>query len=172
MHRTRTAHAPHTHRTRTALPTHGTCTRTVRAQVDYLIGPEWTIDPVTTLGSVTNGTVGWESATVAVYPITEGAQDREANAAVAGDVTLFTLGLSLITVYACLVAFSPKAMLGSRLALMGAGLASSGMAIGISFGLASLFVTNNLVVSVLPFVLLGIGVDDTFVLMQANPNPP
>ena len=43
------------------------------------------------------------------------------------------------------MAISPKDMLASRFCLMGAGLLSSGMAIGISFGLATLFVKNNLV---------------------------
>mmetsp|Transcript_14418 Transcript_14418/g.34118 ORF Transcript_14418/g.34118 Transcript_14418/m.34118 type:complete len:977 (+) Transcript_14418:69-2999(+) len=135
-------------------------------QVDYLIDPVWTDDPPLSEGSATNGTVTWDSDVVTVYPITDGALDREGDKAVDADVSLFTIGIQLLTVYACLVALSPKDMMKSRLGLMAKGLLASGMAIGVSYGLASLFVKNNLVISVLPFVLLGIGVDDTFVLMQ------
>ena len=67
--------------------------------MDYLIGPEWVNDPLLSEGSATNDTVSWESDVVSVYPITAGALDREAAIAIGGDVSLFTIGIILITVY-------------------------------------------------------------------------
>ena len=68
-HSTRAAHARHTHGTPNAggLPDRLTLPLTL-AQVDYLVGPEWTDDPPLSEGSATNGTVTWESDVVSVYP--------------------------------------------------------------------------------------------------------
>ena len=62
-------------------------------QLNLLIGKEWTADKTTSGGSVSNGTVVWESEKVEVYPITAGAVDREFEANVNADITLLTIGI-------------------------------------------------------------------------------
>ncbi|XP_032219705.2 patched domain-containing protein 3 [Nematostella vectensis] len=84
-----------------------------------------------------------------------------------GDVTLLSAGYMLIIVYVVI-------MLGqfTRLRLKAwlgvAGVICVGLSIGVSFGMSSAFgVFYGPVHSVLPFLLLGIGVDDMFVIVQA-----
>ena len=63
---------------------------------------------------------------------------------------------------------------GSRVFISGMGVVSIGLAIGSSYGLCSYFgLFFLLLMNVLPFLLLGIGVDDMFVLVNAydNTNP-
>lgn len=144
-----------------------TITEMWEEQVNYLVGPEWTNSPPDTEGSVTDGLVEWSSSLVDVYPSTTGAISRELRKNIQGDITLFMVGIYVLISYTVFVMVSPRNCLTSRGTLLIAGLVSTGLAIAISFGLATLFVKNNVVVSVLPFVLIGIGVDDMFVLVHA-----
>jgi len=136
-------------------------------ELNYLVGPEWTVDPPSTTGSATNGSVTWSSDTVVCYPETSGAIGRELSNNIGGDIPIFIGGIWTLIAYTVFVLVSPKNPVSSRGMLLIAGLTSTGMAIACSFGLASLFVENNVVVNVLPFVILGIGVDDMFVLAHA-----
>ena len=144
-----------------------TITEMWEEQVNYLVGPEWTNSPPDTEGSATDGLVEWTSELIDVYPSTEGAISRELRKNIQGDITLFMIGIYVLISYTIFVMVSPRNCLQSRGTLLIAGLISTGLAIAISFGLATLFVKNNVVVSVLPFVLIGIGVDDMFVLVHA-----
>jgi len=94
----------------------------------------------------------------------------EFGGAIKGDVVLMNISFVLMITYlACFMGRSSCP--DTRVALAFLGVLSVGMAIGFSFGLSSamgIFYTP--LHSVLPFVLLGIGVDDCFVLVNAFDN--
>ena len=88
-------------------------------------------------------------------------------AVIGGDVILLNSGFFVIIMYAILVLGKFHPVL-SRSAAAFAGVASVGMSIGATYGLNGYFgVMQTPVTSVLPFILLGIGVDDMFVLAGA-----
>jgi len=102
-----------------------------------------------------------------VYPWTMDAISIEGGKLIRGDVPMLSAGIMLISVYAIIV-LARFDRIASRALLAVAGLVSCGLAIGISYGLATSFgCTLNPVINVLPFILIGIGVDDMFVLCQA-----
>lgn len=88
------------------------------------------------------------------------------------DVQLLSIGYVLIILYvAMMLGKFTRLNVKAWLALLG--VVCVGLAIGVSFGLSSAFgVFYGPVHSTLPFLLLGIGVDDMFVIVQAWDNLP
>jgi len=141
-------------------------------QMNYMIGPDWTLDPPISEGSAWTrdggeGPVDFESSSVDLYPETHAAIGVQLRGSIGGDVSSLTIGIMLIIVYALLVLARCHPVRSQALLAL-AGIASCGLAIGVSYGLTTGFgVPLNPVVNVLPFILLGIGVDDMFVLLNS-----
>jgi len=138
-------------------------------QLNLLVGEEWTSDPPLSRGSAYGDAIAveWESPLVDAYPNTAGAIERELSGNISGDVIKINIGFILIGAYALAVffKFDPRR---SRSALAIAGLVSCALSVGVAYGFTTLIGYEvNPVVTVLPFILLGIGVDDMFVLEQA-----
>lgn len=95
-----------------------------------------------------------------------------AGGSIQSDVQLLSVGYMLIIAYvAIMLGKFTRLNIKAWLALLG--VICVGLAIGVSFGLASAFgVFYGPVHSTLPFLLLGIGVDDMFVIVQAWSNLP
>eukprot|EP01025_Chloroclados_australasicus_P040915 TRINITY_DN4307_c0_g1_i2.p1 TRINITY_DN4307_c0_g1~~TRINITY_DN4307_c0_g1_i2.p1 ORF type:complete len:662 (-),score=78.23 TRINITY_DN4307_c0_g1_i2:28-2013(-) len=93
--------------------------------------------------------------------------DKVSNDAINSDIALLTIGYVLIIIYTLVVLFrNSPVYCKSQIAIFS--IIAIGMAIASSFGLASAFgVKFNLVVTTLPFLLLGLGVDDSFVIVGA-----
>jgi len=91
-------------------------------------------------------------------------------ATILGDVNLLTAGVIVVFLYVQLM-LGKFNMVEQRAFLSMMGLASVGMAILVSFGLCSAFgVFYGPVHSILPFLLMGIGIDDMFVIVQCYSN--
>eukprot|EP01065_Artemidia_motanka_P020387 TRINITY_DN243_c0_g1_i1.p1 TRINITY_DN243_c0_g1~~TRINITY_DN243_c0_g1_i1.p1 ORF type:complete len:919 (+),score=291.71 TRINITY_DN243_c0_g1_i1:48-2804(+) len=98
------------------------------------------------------------------YYDSNGYVDSEAAKALDGDVAVIPIGVVLTIIFCCIV-LGDKRSLRSHITVAGAGVLSVGMATVSAYGLALGFgVKYNPVVTVLVLVLLGIGVDDTFVI--------
>merc|ERR1711968_304786 len=94
----------------------------------------------------------------------------ELSALISPDVIKVNMGLLFIIVYAILVLgkFHP---VRNRSCLAFSGIVSVGLAIGMAYGVASMIgFYYTPVTGVLPFILIGIGVDDMFVLVNAYDN--
>jgi hypothetical protein len=144
-------------------------------QLNLLIGEQWTIDGLSA-GSASTAQVVWSSATVDIYPQTEGAIGRELGSNISGDVILINIGFVLIGGYTILVFFKFHPT-RSRALLAISAIVSCVLAIGVAYGFCTLLGFEvNPVITVLPFILLGIGVDDAFVLVNeleaTNPKKP
>lgn len=138
----------------------------------------WTTSPPLSGGSASgcnpdNGpcpagaTAIWSSDVVTVTAQTEGAISRELGATIGGDVVKINISFAVIIAY-CLLVFIRCRPAFSRGLVALSGLVSCGLAIGIAYGFTTLCgVKVNPVVTVLPFILLGIGVDDMFVIINA-----
>eukprot|EP00051_Salpingoeca_urceolata_P035122 m.28290 g.28290 ORF g.28290 m.28290 type:complete len:877 (+) comp8799_c0_seq1:695-3325(+) len=101
-----------------------------------------------------------------IYTLSEGEQDEEFSAAITDDIVLLIIGYMLLSAYAYFVlSRSSKVHSHGSLALLS--VLCVGLSIVASFGLLSLLgVQFSLAVQTLAFLLLGLGVDDTFVLMS------
>jgi predicted RND superfamily exporter protein len=105
-----------------------------------------------------------KSMYVTAYVQTAQSLGNELSKVIGGDVVSLNIGLFLIVLYAILVLGKFHPVL-SRSALAFSGCVSVGLAIGGAYGIAGWTgVPQTPVTSVLPFLLLGIGVDDMFVL--------
>ncbi|KAJ7386392.1 Patched domain-containing protein 3 [Desmophyllum pertusum] len=95
---------------------------------------------------------------------------EDAGGSIQSDIQLLSIGYMLIIAYvAIMLGKFTRLNIKAWLALLG--VVCVGLAIGVSFGLASAFgVFYGPVHSTLPFLLLGIGVDDMFVIVQAWDN--
>ncbi|GAB0488930.1 hypothetical protein MMPV_000143 [Pyropia vietnamensis] len=95
------------------------------------------------------------------------AQEEAFSNAVSGDVTLFIVGFALLFVYVILFLGDFHAV-RSRFFAGAVTLLNVGLAIGSSYGLASLVGSfYGPVHQILPLLLLGVGADDGFVVVQA-----
>ncbi|KXJ16057.1 patched domain-containing protein 3 [Exaiptasia diaphana] len=91
----------------------------------------------------------------------------DAGSAISGDVTFLSAGYMLIIAYVAFM-LGNLTRLRQKIWLAILGVISVGLAIGVSFGLSSAFgEMYGPVHSTLPFLLLGIGVDDMFVIVQS-----
>eukprot|EP00756_Hemistasia_phaeocysticola_P051026 Hpha_TRINITY_DN26210_c0_g1::TRINITY_DN26210_c0_g1_i1::g.184791::m.184791 len=100
------------------------------------------------------------------YYISRGFMDQETSSAIQGDIFVVPLGYAL-SIFYCLAVLWHKRRKHSHLVVGIAGVVSVGMATVSAYGLALWCgVKYNTVNSVLVLVLLGIGVDDTFVIFD------
>ncbi|CAD5111994.1 DgyrCDS1247 [Dimorphilus gyrociliatus] len=87
--------------------------------------------------------------------------------AISGDVSLLAAGYMIVIVFVCIV-LGKFNRVEQRAWVTLSGIGCIGLAIGISFGFCSYIrLFYGPLHSVLPFLLLGIGVDDMFVIIQA-----
>ena len=118
--------------------------------------------------------VNYASTVSVEYAVTRSFGD-EFGAAITGDITKLQIAFILILGYATLMLSKcGEGCVGSRVFVSGMGVVSIGLAIASSYGLCSYFgLFYSPLMNVLPFLLLGIGVDDMFVLVNAydNTNP-
>jgi len=109
------------------------------------------------------------------YRFAERSFSDEFGGAIGGDVVLMNIGFLIIIGYLYTNLGKVGDRLSSRLALSMMSVLAVGMSIAASMGLSQLFNWPYTPVhTVLPFVLLGLGVDDSFVIMnsfkQTNPS--
>jgi len=158
-------------------------------QLNILIKPEWTdwatnkacktvptsntefdttmCEPALSLGAAFPGDLRWTSSIIDVFPQTAGATSRELGKNIRGDLLGLNLGFFIILIYAIFI-FGRWTPVRSRILLALSGCASVGFSISFAYGFSALLGFKlNPVINVLPFVLIGIGVDDMFVLVAA-----
>mmetsp|Transcript_5028 Transcript_5028/g.12536 ORF Transcript_5028/g.12536 Transcript_5028/m.12536 type:complete len:858 (+) Transcript_5028:197-2770(+) len=101
---------------------------------------------------------------IEVYPLS-GVSIRNAfSSAISGDLILFFFGLALLAVYVIIMLGRPS-FVHTHILIGMVGLVSTGFAIVFSYGVClAIGLPINPLVSVLPFILIGIGVDDLFIL--------
>ena len=89
--------------------------------------------------------------------------------AIGGDVSLLQTALMAILAYAALMLSKwDEGCVGSRVSVTFAGIIAIGLAVASSYGLCSMIgLFYSPLMNVLPFLLLGIGVDDMFVIVNA-----
>lgn len=84
-----------------------------------------------------------------------------------GDLQYLSVGFGIVFIYV-VVMLGKFNLVEQRPVLSLLGLSCVGLAVGVSYGLCSAFgVPYGPVNSILPFLLLGLGIDDMFVIMQA-----
>lgn len=109
-----------------------------------------------------------DNSLVNVEVYAESVEEEEQDKAIEGDIGLLTFGYIAIIFYSMLV-LGRRNVVGSRSWLALAAVLAVGLAIGAGFGLASaLGVDFALPVATVPFLLIGLGVDDAFVIMSAH----
>ena len=140
-------------------------------QLNMLIGKKWCNDPPQSLGAVNPDDdavpLVWTSDTVDIFPQTAGATSRELGKAIRGDLVALQVGFMIILVYAIFI-FWKYDPVHSRALLAVAGCCSVGLSIGFAYGFSTgIGLKLNPVINVLPFILIGIGIDDMFVLVAA-----
>ena len=102
------------------------------------------------------------------YRFAERSFSDEFGGAISGDVILMNIGFMIIIGYLYVNLGKVGDRIGSRFALSMMSVLSIGLAIAASMGVSQLFGWKYTPVhTVLPFVLLGLGVDDSFVIMNA-----
>jgi predicted RND superfamily exporter protein len=161
-------------------------------QLNILIGPKWTdwntakdckttpvdhsefaaahaggCEPQISQGAAFPGDLRWVSSLIDIFPQTAGATSRELGKNIRGDLLSLNMGFLIILVYAIFV-FGRFTPVKSRVLLALSGCASVGFSIAFAYGFTTAIGFKlNPVINVLPFVLIGIGVDDMFVLIAA-----
>ncbi|XP_078317578.1 patched domain-containing protein 3-like isoform X2 [Crassostrea virginica] len=96
--------------------------------------------------------------------------DDEGYGAVNDDINLLSVGICIVLIFV-IVTLGRFNLVEHKLLLSLAGLLSVGMSIGFAYGLATTFgVIYGPVHAIMPFLLLGIGVDDMFVIVEAWKN--
>ncbi|XP_062500022.1 patched domain-containing protein 3-like [Corticium candelabrum] len=95
---------------------------------------------------------------------------EETSKAIQNDLTILAAGYFLIIAYVC-ISLGQMTRLKHKIWLSFAGVISTGLGIVVSLGLCSAFgLFYGPVHSVLPFLLLGVGVDDMFVILSSWEN--
>jgi len=101
-----------------------------------------------------------------LYSFSEWAANDAASEVSQGDLQNFVIGYILVIIYLSFMLGS-FSRINHKIYLAFGGIAVIGISIGISYGLGSAFQFKKTAVhDVLPFLLLGIGVDDIFVIVQ------
>ncbi|XP_048761748.2 protein patched homolog 1-like isoform X1 [Ostrea edulis] len=96
--------------------------------------------------------------------------DDEGYGAVNEDINLLSVGICIVLIFV-IITLGRFNLVEHKLLLSLAGLLSVGMSIGFAYGLATTFgVIYGPVHAIMPFLLLGIGVDDMFVIVEAWKN--
>ena len=109
---------------------------------------------------------------ISIHPILNSSIGREASAAFDRDLGLITFGIILIIIYSLFV-MGELNTYRSRMLIGIAGVISVGFAYVEAMALGSFAgLKGNGVVSVVPFLMIGIGVDDMFVLITALKQAP
>ncbi|EKX41307.1 hypothetical protein GUITHDRAFT_164388 [Guillardia theta CCMP2712] len=113
-----------------------------------------------------------QSKHVKAYVQVESSISRVLSGIIGGDIIQLNIGIALIVIYAILVLGKFHPVL-SRSAVAFSGVASVGLAIGATYGICGYAnIPQTPVTTLLPFILLGIGVDDMFVLAGALDRAP
>ncbi|XP_061189383.1 patched domain-containing protein 3-like [Saccostrea echinata] len=96
------------------------------------------------------------------------ALDDELEKNIGGDILFFALTLTLMMTYASIATSRQNCNFIADRSLLGqAGVLAAGLSIVSSFGLLSLIGVKYIsIVSVMPFLIIGIGIDDVFILMS------
>jgi len=114
-----------------------------------------------------------ENDDLVLYPEASSSLFAEFGSAITGDVILINISFMVMFFYLSFGLGKPCNRVNSRYWLALAGLLCVGLAIGASYGLSSgLGFYYTPLHSVLPFVLLGLGVDDSFVIANAFDQVP
>ncbi|XP_041359344.1 protein patched homolog 1-like isoform X2 [Gigantopelta aegis] len=96
--------------------------------------------------------------------------DDEGYGAINSDIKLLSAGFSIVFVFV-MISLGKFNMVQQRVYVSLAGLLSVGLAILFAYGIATVFdVIYGPIQSIMPFLLLGIGVDDMFVVVEAWKN--
>jgi len=109
-----------------------------------------------------------KSDLISVYPEATISMDEEFGGAIQGDIGLMSTGYIIMLVYLALNLGRLRDRVEARIGLSAAGLICIGMSIGASYGLsAGLGFFFTPLHTILPFILLGLGIDDSFVIAGA-----
>jgi Niemann-Pick C1 protein len=124
------------------------------------------------LPSLQMAVVDWawtfSSPRLRVFPTSFASEEKASSDTSSQDLLLAFGGYGLLTVYLLLVLWRPRDRVKSQAGLALPAIISVFMAVGSSFGLsAALGVEYNPAVASLLFVLMGVGVDDAFVILEA-----
>nr|XP_058943206.1 NPC1-like intracellular cholesterol transporter 1 [Pocillopora verrucosa] len=105
-----------------------------------------------------------------LYYMTKVRYEGDVDESIQDDIILLSCGYILVTFYAS-VMLGNFSRMNTKVWLALFGVLCVGLSIGVSFGIASAFgVFYGPIHSALPFLLLGVGVDDIFVIVQAWSN--
>ncbi|KAK3605252.1 hypothetical protein CHS0354_037652 [Potamilus streckersoni] len=108
------------------------------------------------------------SPTIEITYMHSKSMEDELDRNISGDIVLFSITFTLMITYACFATFTSRCdVVGQRANLGYPGVIAAGIAITSSFGFVSAcglsFVS---IVGVVPFLIIGIGVDDMFILLS------
>ncbi|XP_052286900.1 patched domain-containing protein 3-like [Dreissena polymorpha] len=93
--------------------------------------------------------------------------DEELDKNINGDIALFSITFTLMLTYACVATMNMRDAVNQRALLGGAGILAAGLAIIASFGVCMAIGLEFVsIVGVMPFLIIGIGIDDMFVLLS------
>ncbi len=110
------------------------------------------------------------STVVTLYVNVASAADELAEEFIVGDVILLPIGFLIVFVYV-MIMLGRFNWVETRALLALVGLFNVGLAILVSYGLCSAFqLFYSVANSVIPFLILGIGIDDMFVILQCHDN--
>ena len=105
-----------------------------------------------------------------ILPFAARSLDDEINGTMEGDVELLTIGFLIVFVY-IVIMLGKFNLVEQRAYLALTGVATIGMSIGTSYGIPALFgLKYNPMHKIIAFLLLGIGIDDMFVIVQSFSN--
>ena len=105
-----------------------------------------------------------------ILPFASRSFGDEIGATIGGDANLLSMGFLVVFIY-IVIMLGKFNMVEQRAYLALIGVAAIGMGIGTSIGISSLFgLEYTSMNTILPFLLLGIGIDDMFVIVQSFAN--
>uniref|UniRef100_A0A0G4FQH3 SSD domain-containing protein n=1 Tax=Chromera velia CCMP2878 TaxID=1169474 RepID=A0A0G4FQH3_9ALVE len=109
---------------------------------------------------------GQEVDGMRVDVLTESSFDAEVNESVTGDIALIAVAITLVMLLCVAVNYKYGQPIQSTVGVSFAGLAAVGLAVGAGFGFSSVCGIRWVVLNGLaPFLLIGVGVDDMFIIL-------